>query len=47
MLDALPYIGEGPRDAGILVQSLENDDEYGRSVKHHYIHAIFIKDLVI
>ena len=47
MLDALPYIGEGPRDAGILVQSLENDDEYGRSVKHHYIHAIFIKNLVI
>ena len=47
ILEALPNIGEGPRDAGILVQSLENEDKYGRSTKHHYIHAIFIKDLVI
>lgn len=47
ILESLPNIGEGPRDAGILVQSLENDDEYGRLVKHHYIHAIFLKDLVI
>ena len=47
MLEALPNIGEGARDAGLLVQSLENEDKYGRSTKHHYIHAIFIKDLVI
>ena len=47
MLEALPNIGEGSRDAGILVQSLENEDKYGRLTKHHYIHAIFIKDLVV
>lgn len=47
MLEALPNIGEGARDAGLLVQSLENNDKYGRSTKHHYIHAIFIKDLVV
>ena len=47
MLEGLSYIGEGARDSGILVQSLENEDQYGRTTKHHYIHALFVKDLVI
>ena len=47
MLEALSNIGEGVRDAGILVQSLENLDKYGRLTMNHYIHAIFVKDLKI
>ena len=47
MIESLPNIGEGARDSGILVQSTENKDKYGRLVLHHYIHAIFIKDTIV
>lgn len=44
-MDALGNIGSGPRDAGILVQSLEGLDDYNRLTTYHYIYALFIKNL--
>ena len=38
---------QGGKDASILLQSIEQQDQYNRPTKFHYIHAIYIKDLKI
>ena len=38
---------QGGKDASILLQSIEQQDQYNRPTKFHYIHAIYIKGLKI
>jgi len=40
-------IGEGSRDSGFLIQSMEGLDKYKRLTTFHFIHAIFVNDLKI
>jgi len=47
MLESLSNIGEGSRDFGLLIQSMESLDKYNRLTTFHYIHAIFVNDLKI
>ncbi|MEN4759611.1 hypothetical protein ABEG63_04650 [Chryseobacterium sp. C39-AII1] len=47
MLESLSNIGEGNRDSGLLIQSMEGLDKFNRITTFHYIHAIFVKDLKI
>lgn len=35
----------GRKDPSILVQRIEQKDEYNRNTFYHYIHAIYLKDL--
>lgn len=47
MLESLSNIGDGNRDSGLLIQSMESLDKYNRLTIFHYIHAIFVNDLKI
>lgn len=38
---------EGKKESSILIQSMEDKDKYNRLTINHYIHAIYIKDLLL
>ena len=38
---------QGKKEASILIQSFDDQDDYNRPTKKHYIHAIYVNDLKI